>query len=296
VLIPLLNRRVRVLTATTLAAGLFLLLGLPPVHAAPLLWSTAESISLTSPATTFVIVAGSIADFLQVNTSSIVVTLSASTGGSFTLATAGSYNLAVASIGSGGSVSLSCPGGVATAVISQGAGSTAYTITPTSPQCTPPSVGVGSGYGAPYVPGVGITASSTSASSSAPTLPAPASSTAPISSTASLTAELAALQAQLAALLKQAGQPAVIPAPTPSAFARNLGLWDSESDVMNLQLFLIAQAKGPAAARLKAHGATRIFGLLTYNALVEFQKSVGIVPASGYFGPKTRAYVSASGQ
>jgi peptidoglycan hydrolase-like protein with peptidoglycan-binding domain len=59
-----------------------------------------------------------------------------------------------------------------------------------------------------------------------------------------------------------------------------------------LQLYLIFQNAGPAARKLKAHGVTKNFGTLTYNALMEFQKKAGITPASGYFGPKTRAYVN----
>jgi hypothetical protein len=55
------------------------------------------------------------------------------------------------------------------------------------------------------------------------------------------------------------------------------------NDVRNLQEFLITQASGPAASKLKAHGTSETFGILTYNALKEFQKKVGIVPASGYF-------------
>ena len=49
---------------------------------------------------------------------------------------------------------------------------------------------------------------------------------------------------------------------------------------------------GPAAAKLKAHGATDYFGTLTEAALAEFQKKAGIVPPSGYFGPITRKYVN----
>ena len=64
------------------------------------------------------------------------------------------------------------------------------------------------------------------------------------------------------------------------------------NDVKQLQLFLIAQNSGSAAQKLKAHGATKNFAILTFNALVEFQKAVGITPASGYFGAKTRAYIS----
>jgi hypothetical protein len=67
--------------------------------------------------------------------------------------------------------------------------------------------------------------------------------------------------------------------PGTAAFTRNLSLWMTGDDVKNLQNLLIAQASGPAALKLKAHGASRIFGLLTFNALKEFQKKAGIVPA-----------------
>jgi peptidoglycan hydrolase-like protein with peptidoglycan-binding domain len=42
---------------------------------------------------------------------------------------------------------------------------------------------------------------------------------------------------------------------------------------------------------LAAIGPTSYFDLTTQNALVEYQKSVGIAPASGYFGSKTRAAI-----
>jgi peptidoglycan hydrolase-like protein with peptidoglycan-binding domain len=58
-----------------------------------------------------------------------------------------------------------------------------------------------------------------------------------------------------------------------------------------LQSYLIQEDTGPAAQRLKVHGTTDYFGILTYNALVEFQASVGI-HGTGYFGPITRAYVN----
>ncbi len=64
------------------------------------------------------------------------------------------------------------------------------------------------------------------------------------------------------------------------------------NDVKELQLFLIRQASGPAAAKLKAHGTTENFGILTFNALKEFQKQAGIVPDSGYFGPITRRSIT----
>ncbi|MGC1686238.1 MAG: peptidoglycan-binding protein [Candidatus Acidiferrales bacterium] len=59
-----------------------------------------------------------------------------------------------------------------------------------------------------------------------------------------------------------------------------------------LQNFLIQQHAGPAVQRLEAHATSQLFGFLTYNALKEFQASVGI-RATGYFGPITRTYVNA---
>jgi peptidoglycan hydrolase-like protein with peptidoglycan-binding domain len=66
----------------------------------------------------------------------------------------------------------------------------------------------------------------------------------------------------------------------------------SGNDMKQLQLFLIKENAGPAAEKLKAHGVTQTFASLTKAALIEFQKHVGIVPASGYFGPITRAWVT----
>jgi peptidoglycan hydrolase-like protein with peptidoglycan-binding domain len=105
-----------------------------------------------------------------------------------------------------------------------------------------------------------------------------------------LQALLASLEAELQALEAQASGSA--PAVTSFTFTRDLQLWDRGTDVMALQEFLIQENTGHAAQALGRHGVTRTFGLLTYNALVEFQTSVGITPAKGYFGAKTRAWVN----
>jgi parallel beta-helix repeat protein len=110
---------------------------------------------------------------------------------------------------------------------------------------------------------------------------------------------IATLEGELQTLIKEAaaqgintpGATGSSPSASPNVFTRNLGLWDYGADVQALQQFLISQASGPAAAKLKAHGTSQVFGYLTYNALVEFQKVADITPASGYFGPKTRAYI-----
>jgi hypothetical protein len=131
------------------------------------------------------------------------------------------------------------------------------------------------------VPPPGATTSGAAASGTASALP----------STASLITELASLQSQLAVLQALANQRAAASSPR-FVFRRNLEPWDTGGDVQALQEFLVAQDSGPAAEKLKAHGTTMVFGRLTLNALIEFQKKVGITPASGYFGPKTRGYVN----
>jgi|GEM_PF-845223 len=160
------------------------------------------------------------------------------------------------------------------------------------------TVGVGASYAAP--PGGG----------GLPTLLATAPLATTTVSTSSLLAQLLSLYQTLRALQQQLGLPltpipaylmnlststttaqAISSSTTPYLFSRNLSLWSRGSDVQALQEFLIQQNAGPAAAQLKTHGATTVFGPLTYNALREFQKHAGITPAAGYFGPKTRAYV-----
>ncbi len=71
----------------------------------------------------------------------------------------------------------------------------------------------------------------------------------------------------------------------------NLALGSRGNDVKTLQEFLISQAKGVAATALTDAGATGYFGKLTMSAVVEWQKAVGIDPAVGAFGPKSRAMV-----
>src|ERR1039458_10169466 len=102
--------------------------------AAPLNFSTAESITLSSPPTTLTIATGSVADALGVNATSVLVMLSNTTGGSFTLLSP-SYDLSVATSSHGGTATVSCSGGIETAVLSQGSESTVYTITPTTQNC-----------------------------------------------------------------------------------------------------------------------------------------------------------------
>jgi peptidoglycan hydrolase-like protein with peptidoglycan-binding domain len=77
------------------------------------------------------------------------------------------------------------------------------------------------------------------------------------------------------------------------AIARNLQKGVRDGSVTVLQKFLAAQNKGSAAQTLATTGATGYFGTQTRAALAEFQAAVGISPASGNFGPITRAYIQA---
>jgi murein L,D-transpeptidase YcbB/YkuD len=101
---------------------------------------------------------------------------------------------------------------------------------------------------------------------------------------------LASLESELQTLEAQASK--ISPSPTPVfTFTRDLQSGMTGNDVKQLQLFLIQENKGPAAEKLKANGVTTNFASLTKAALIEFQKSVGISPASGYFGAITRGWV-----
>ncbi len=84
----------------------------------------------------------------------------------------------------------------------------------------------------------------------------------------------------------------ITPTSTSTTFARDLDVGDTGIDVKALQGFLIAQQKGPVSVVLAKAKANGYFGLLTQSALAEFQMFVGIVPASGYFGPKTRSIIN----
>jgi hypothetical protein len=79
----------------------------------------------------------------------------------------------------------------------------------------------------------------------------------------------------------------------PSPFLTDLEMYDVGDDVVALQKFLIAHNAGPAALALSALGPTGYFGPLTYDAVIEFQKTEYITPVSGFFGPVTRARANA---
>ncbi len=85
-------------------------------------------------------------------------------------------------------------------------------------------------------------------------------------------------------------------AETPSActFTRDLEVGDAGEDVLCLQKFLNATGYTIAPAGVGSPGAeTDLFGELTEKALMSWQMAKGVSPASGYFGPRSRAAYSA---
>ena len=246
--------------------------------AAPLTYNVATNIAIASPSTMLVIAAGSVADQLVINATSVVVAMSSSTGNSFTLTAAGS-DLTISADAGGGSDPISCTNGVASTTISQSSGSTIYTITPTGTQCGQSSsptpsmpttvVNVPARYGPPNYVDTG-----------------PNTTTTPTSTIQSLQATIAMLEAQVQALLAQVAARSG----SSSVLNTDLALWDSGPEVMALQQALVAINTGPAARALAARGTTKVFGRLTLKALEEFQ-AANHIPATGYFGPRTRAAI-----
>jgi peptidoglycan hydrolase-like protein with peptidoglycan-binding domain len=75
-------------------------------------------------------------------------------------------------------------------------------------------------------------------------------------------------------------------------FSINLSLHTRSTDVLSIQKLLNALGYTVATTGPGSPGQeTMYFGLLTYNALIKFQRDYGI-PATGFFGPMTRAVVN----
>jgi hypothetical protein len=102
---------------------------------------------------------------------------------------------------------------------------------------------------------------------------------------AALLAQIQALQAQLSTAQ---GQQA-----TSYNFTRDLTVGSKGADVKALQQFLNSSGYKIAASGAGSPGSeTETFGSLTKAALAKYQAAVGLSPAAGYFGPKTRAYIA----
>ncbi len=122
-------------------------------------------------------------------------------------------------------------------------------------------------------------------------IPAGAQTTADLQAQiAALLAQINALQSQLAA---QSGGGAVA---SSYSFTRNLTVGSTGADVRALQQWLNANGYQVSASGAGSPGnETQYFGPATRTALAKYQAAVGISPAAGYFGPITRARVSAAG-
>lgn len=103
---------------------------------------------------------------------------------------------------------------------------------------------------------------------------------------AELEATIKALQAQIAAL---GGGSAGSASANYAPFTKNLSLGSRGDDVARLQQYL----EEGGYLTMPAGASYGYFGKLTQKALIAYQKDNDITPASGYFGPKTRAVVNA---
>lgn len=288
----------RITLYAIVAVGLFLLVGasVDRAYAAPLTYNANTIVQTTSPASTLTILSGSVADQVQVNATSVMVTMSATTGGTFSIQTA-STSLTSSPSAAG----LGCNGGLQTASYNTSTASTVYTVTPSGSACSDPLVATVGAAGTANTSGGG----SGGGSGFTPSSPAPAAAAAakPASqptttlSRKELEDKIASLKAALQVLLQKAqtlgaAKSGNVP-PGQLKFQKNLNVGAVGSEIKDLQTFLISSAAGPAAKELAIYGATGYYGKVTKKALAEYQKSVGIVPPSGYFGPKTRAYLNA---
>jgi peptidoglycan hydrolase-like protein with peptidoglycan-binding domain len=67
-----------------------------------------------------------------------------------------------------------------------------------------------------------------------------------------------------------------------------LVLGSSGNDVKELQQNLIAKGQGSATTKLVQVGATGYFGIITQNALIEYQTLMNITPNNGYYDSRTK--------
>jgi peptidoglycan hydrolase-like protein with peptidoglycan-binding domain len=103
---------------------------------------------------------------------------------------------------------------------------------------------------------------------------------------------LVSLESQLQALETKAG---ITTNSSSYIFTRNLTIGSRGMDVQALQHYLNTHGF-PVNSTLTYAGSlgyeTQYFGTATQAALAEFQKSVSITPAVGYFGSITMAWVN----
>lgn len=222
------------------------------------------------------------------------VRLSAPNLNQMSLSTGGSDFL-TASVcdGSGSSMTLTSPSSAAT---------TSVTVTPSTTICTAqtaPAAGTGNnggvvsggggGGGSTIVPTTTTRTTTTTTTKKAAT-----------TSTSTLTAEqkqtlIVELTKQLNTLLAKLAELKAVAGTSVASFARDLQLGSTGADVKALQVYLNGHGFSIASKGAGSPGnETTRFGSATKAALAKFQKSVGISPASGNFGPKTRGYIAAN--
>jgi peptidoglycan hydrolase-like protein with peptidoglycan-binding domain len=79
-----------------------------------------------------------------------------------------------------------------------------------------------------------------------------------------------------------------------TSFSYDLTLHQTDPEVKTLQQFLNAHGFTIASTGPGSSGnETTLFGIKTYQALEKYQKSIGL-PATGWFGPMTRAAMAGS--
>ena len=105
--------------------------------------------------------------------------------------------------------------------------------------------------------------------------------------TAELTAQINSLLAMIAQLQAQIAGGAGATAGT--TFTKDLTVGSTGANVTALQTWLVSKG----FLTMPAGVAMGYFGSVTKTALAKYQTSAGITPASGYFGPITRAKVNA---
>jgi hypothetical protein len=171
---------------------------------------------------------------------------------------------------------------------------------------TPPSGGrrdpiiINWSYGPGYEPET-TTSTATSTLSASTSTSETSTTTSTIVTVASLQQQIADLIAQLNALVLQAKSRGLnIPSSVQpflqgnTKFSRDLQYGAIGEDVKQLQIYLNTHGFPVSSSGPGSSGnETTKFGPATQAVLILFQKANNISPASGYFGPKTRAYVAA---
>ncbi|MEK7536918.1 MAG: peptidoglycan-binding protein [Patescibacteria group bacterium] len=253
-----------------LVLSLFLIPGV--VSAAALTFPEDTTINLTigGSSTNFTIIGGSSADEISTETSTLTFKISG--GQTFTLRSTDRKILT-----NDGGLSQNCPSTYSEISITlpSGSGQRTIKVTPSSSGCSTLTGGGGGGGG-----GGGTGGGSDSSTSSATPSPTPT----PAAGAEAITSQISALQAKIAGL----SGPASV-----SQFVRNLTIGSSGEDVKSLQKFLNSAGFKIANSGPGSPGSeTNLFGSLTKTALAKWQVANGVPPASGYFGPLTRAKIT----